>query len=399
MSPMQRKQCLMNTVVRPDPVFVRGQGAYLYDQAGLAYLDWVQGWAVNALGHSPEVVTAALARQAATLLNASPGFYHPPLLELAEKLVSLSGMDQAFFINSGAEANEGAIKLARKWGRLHKGGAYEIITFDNGYHGRTLATMSATGKPGWDTYYPPQVPGFPKARFNDLDSVAALIGPGTVAVMLEPVQGEGGVIPASDEFLHGLRALCDRHDLMLIFDEVQTGCGRSGTLFAWQHYGVMPDVMTLGKGLGGGVPLSALLARRRHCCFEPGDQGGTFSGAPLACAVGSAVLDVLAQPAFLAQVRQRSRQLREGLEALSTRHGLGEVRGLGLLLALAMPDGGAVELVELAREHGLLLNAPRPHCVRVMPALNSTEAEIEEGLRLLDGALAMLAHPRNAVPA
>ncbi|WP_375592052.1 acetylornithine transaminase [Chitiniphilus eburneus] len=396
MSPLQRKQCLMNTVIRPEPVFVRGQGAWLYDQAGLAYLDWVQGWAVNALGHSPEVVTAALARQSSTLLNASPGFYHPPLLALAEKLVAASVFDQVFFINSGAEANEGAIKLARKWGRLHKDGAYEIITFANGYHGRTLATMSATGKPGWDTYYPPQVPGFPKAGFNDLESVAALIGPSTVAIMLEPVQGEGGVIPASEAFIHGLRALCDRHGLILIFDEVQTGCGRTGELFAYQHYGVTPDIMTLGKGLGGGVPLSALLARQQYCCFEPGDQGGTFSGAPLACAVGAAVLDVIAQPAFLDNVRERGRQLHAGLERLSARHGLGEVRGQGLLLALVLPDGDAPVLVEQARAQGLLLNAPRANCLRMMPALNSTAAEIEEGLVLLDRTLVawhLLRHP------
>ncbi|UXY15380.1 aminotransferase class III-fold pyridoxal phosphate-dependent enzyme [Chitiniphilus purpureus] len=378
---------LMNTVIRPPQVFVRGRGAYLYDEVGLAYLDWVQGWAVNALGHSPDVVTVALARQASTLLNLSPAYYSRPLLQLAGRLTALSGLDQVFFINSGAEANEGAIKLARKWGRLNKGGAYEIITFDNGYHGRTLATMSATGKPGWADYYPPQVPGFPKARFNDLDSVAALIGPATVAVMLEPVQGEGGVIPASPDFIAGLRALCDEHGLLLIFDEVQTGCGRLGTLFAAQHYRVQPDIMTLGKGLAAGVPLSALLARRDCCCFEPGDQGGTFSGAPLACAVALDVLEILAQPAFLANVAERGAQLAAGLAGLSARYGLGEVRGIGLLQALVLPGCDALAVVELARAKGLLLNAPRPSCVRMMPALNSTAAEIDQGLALLDAAL------------
>ena len=379
---------LMRITVRPDLVFVRGAGAYLYDRQGRRYLDWVQGWAVNCLGHAPPVLAQALCAQARTLINPSPAFYNEPALELATLLTQHSGLDQVFFANSGAEANEGAIKLARKWGQLHKGGAFEIITFENGFHGRTLATMSASGKPGWDTMFAPQVPGFPKARWNDLASVRALLTANTVAVMLEPVQGEAGVIPADPAFVQRLRALCDAQGLLLILDEVQTGCGRSGTLFACEQYGVVPDIMTLGKGLGGGVPLAALLARNASACFAPGEQGGTFNGNPLLCAAGVAVLRTLLAPGFLAASRRIGAQLADGLRRLSAEFGLGEARGRGLLLALDLGHERAAQLVTRAREqHGLLLNAPRAHCLRFMPALNSTEQEIEQGLGLLRDVL------------
>lgn len=381
---------LMPVTARPDLVFVRGAGAWLWDRQGRRYLDWVQGWAVNCLGHSPSAVVQALCEQAHTLINPSPAYYNAPALALADLLTQHSCLDQVFFASSGAEANEGAIKLARKWGRLHKQGAHEIITFHNGYHGRTLATMSASGKPGWDTMFAPQVPGFPKARWNDLDSVRALIGPHTVAIMLEPVQGEAGVFPAAPAFLQGLRALCDEHRLLLILDEVQTGCGRTGTLFAYEHDGVEPDILTLGKGLGGGVPLSALLAKKASACFEPGEQGGTYSGHPLTCAAGVAVLHSLLADGFLAQVRQVGGQLAQGLRQLSAEFGLGEVRGRGLLLALELGQARAEQVVTAARAQGLLLNAPRPHCLRFMPALNTTPDEVVQGLALLRGVLAGL---------
>lgn len=374
---------IMPIAQRPDLVFVRGQGAYIYDQQGRAYLDWVQGWAVNCLGHAPVAVAEALAQQAATLINPSPAFYNDRAIELADLLTAHSCFDHVFFGSSGAEANEGAIKLARKWGQLRRGGAYEIITFVDGFHGRTLATMSASGKPGWDSLFAPQVPGFPKARLNDLDSVNALVGERTVAVMLEPIQGEAGVIPASAEFLRGLRELCDRHGLLLIFDEVQTGCGRTGSLFAYQHFGIEPDIMTLGKGIGGGVALSALLAKASCSCFVPGDQGGTYCGNPLACAAGVAVLHHLLADGFLERSRAVGAQLADGLAGLSRALGLGEVRGRGLLLALELGAPVAAEVVALARDRGLLLNAPRPQCLRFMPALNTTPDEIGSGLALL----------------
>lgn len=378
---------LMPITPCPDLVFVRGEGAYLFDRQGRRYLDWVQGWAVNCLGHAPAAVAQALCQQARTLINPSPAFYNEPAMELATLLTRHSCFDQVFFASSGAEANEGAIKLARKWGQLYKQGAFEIITFVNGFHGRTLATMSASGKPGWDTMFAPQVPGFPKAVWNDLASVRALIHDKTVAVMLEPVQGEAGVMPADAAFFQGLRALCDAHGLLLIADEVQTGCGRTGTLFAHEQYGVEPDIMTLGKGLGGGAPLSALLAKADVACFAPGEQGGTFCGNPLMCAAGVAVMHSLLAEGFLATARQMGAQLAEGLRQLSREFGLGEVRARGLLLALELGHERAAQVVTLARERGLLLNAPRAHCLRFMPALNTRAQEVTQGLDLLRGVL------------
>jgi acetylornithine/N-succinyldiaminopimelate aminotransferase len=372
---------------RPAEVFVRDEGAWLWDDRGRRHLDWLQGWAVNALGHCPPVLTQALQAQATTLITPSPALHNQPSLALAARLCGLSGMHQAWFGSTGAEANEGAIKLARKWGRARRDGAFEVIGFDNAFHGRTLATMAASGKPGWDRLFPPHAPGFAKARWNDLDSVRALVGPQTVAVMLEPVQGEAGVRPASPAFLRGLRSLCDAQRLLLIFDEVQTGCGRLGDLFAFQRYGVVPDIVTLGKGLGGGVPISALLAREVACVFEHGDQGGTYGGHPLMAAAALAVLEVVAQPAFLHGVRARGEQLAAGLRTLARRHGGGEVRGDGLLWALALGRDDGPALVLAARERGLLVNAARPHCLRFMPRLNSTAEEIDLGLALLDEAL------------
>lgn len=378
---------LMPVTERPAEVFVRGEGAWLWDAAGTRYLDWLQGWAVNALGHCPPVITQALQAQSTRLLTPSPAVYNLPSIELAARLCELSGFSQVFFGSTGAEANEGAIKLARKWGRVQRAGAHEIITFENGFHGRNLATMAASGKAGWDLLFPPQMPGFAKARLNDLDSVVRAINERTVAIMLEPVQGEAGVRPATPAFLQALRQLCDQRGLLLIFDEVQTGCGRLGELFAFQQYGVTPDILTLGKGLGGGVPISAVLAQVHCSVFEYGDQGGTYAGNPLMCAVSLAVLNELSQPGFLAHVRAMGQLLRDGLEALSAREGLGEVRGDGLLLALELGSEMAPAIVRECRAQGLLVNAARPHCLRLMPRLNSTADEVQQGLEILGSVL------------
>jgi len=294
----------MNITARPPAVFVRGEGSFLWDDSGTRYLDFVQGWAVNCLGHSPPVIAEALARQAKLLLTPSPAFFNATSLHLAKALVDQSCFDQVFFTNSGAEANEGAIKLARKFGALHRNGAYEIITFEGGFHGRTLATMSASGKKAFEPLFEPKVPGFPKARLNDLASVERLINEKTVAVMLEPIQGEAGVWPATDQFLRDLRQLTKERRLLLILDEIQTGMGRTGKLFHYEHVGIEPDIMTLGKGIGGGVPLAALLATQAASCFEHGDQGGTFNGNPLMCAAGIAVLQSVSEPGFLKSVAE-----------------------------------------------------------------------------------------------
>jgi acetylornithine/N-succinyldiaminopimelate aminotransferase len=378
---------------RPEIVFTSGQGSWLTDQTGKKYLDFLQGWAVNCLGHSNPGMIEALEIQAKKVINPSPAFYNEPMIRLADLLTANSCFNKVFFANSGAEANEGAIKLARKWGKLHKPGAYEIITFNHGFHGRTLATMSASGKEGWDTMFAPQVPGFPKAELNDIHSVQRLISEKTVAVMLEPVQGEGGVIPADHDFMRALRAITRENNLLLIVDEVQTGCGRTGKLFAHQLYGIEPDIMTLGKGIGGGVPLAALLATNAVACFEAGDQGGTYNGNPLMTAVGYSVISQLLAPGFLEEVLAKGEYLRSLLLDLSDELGLEGERGEGLLRALKLGKDIGPEIVERARNLepvGLLLNSPRPNLLRFMPALNISREELKQMVDLLRGIIKSL---------
>lgn len=382
---------LMEITSRPELVFVRGQGSWLEDHNGKRYLDIVQGWAVNSLGHCPPELVKAVNEQAAVLINPSPAFYNQPSMELAKRLTGASCFDRIFFANSGAEANEGAIKLARKWGQLKRNGAYKIITFDHSFHGRTLATMSASGKPGWDRIFAPQVEGFPKANLNDLDSVRALIDDQTVAIMLEPVQGEAGVMPATRDFMQSLRKLADEHGLLLIVDEVQTGMGRTGKMFAYQLSDITPDIMTLGKGIGGGVPLAALCAREEVSVFSHGDQGGTYNGNPLMTAAGVAVFDALAAPGFMDSVNARAAQLSKGLNALSDKWGMKGERGEGLLRALMLDRDDGPAIVDAARDwspEGMLLNAPRPSLLRFMPALNITEQEVDLMLTRLDEVIA-----------
>lgn len=386
LSPALHTDSVMYITKRPDLVFVKGEGSWLVDHQGKKYLDFLQGWAVNCLGHSNPGMIAALNEQAHKVINPSPAFYNEPMIRLADLLTANSCFDKVFFANSGAEANEGAIKLARKWGKLHKSGAFEIITFKHGFHGRTLATMSASGKEGWDTMFAPQVAGFPKADLNDLDSVKALKTDRTVAVMLEPIQGEGGVIPADHQFMKDLRQWTRENQILLIVDEVQAGCGRSGKLFAHQLYGIEPDIMTLGKGIGGGVPLAALLARNDVACFEAGDQGGTYNGNPLMTAVGISVIEQLLAPGFLAEVEAKGQYLRGLLLDLSQELGLGGERGEGLLRALKLGRDIGPEIVERARQLepvGLLLNSPRPNLLRFMPALNISREELALMVKML----------------
>jgi acetylornithine/N-succinyldiaminopimelate aminotransferase len=374
---------LMEVTVRPPVTMVEGKGSWLKDHTGKLYLDFVQGWAVNCLGHSPDIVIEAATKQLNTLVSCSPGYYNAPMMQLASRIAELSGLEKVFFTSSGAEANEGAIKLARKWGQLHRNGAYSIITLQNSFHGRTLAAMSASGKPQWEPLFEPKVPGFVKVPINDISAIEAAITDNTVAVMLEPIQGEAGVVPAESEYLQALRALTKQKNILLILDEIQTGIGRTGSRFAFQQAGITPDIMTLGKGLGGGVPLAALVASKAVSCFDQGDQGGTFSGNPLMTAIGCAVLDVVAQPDFLKHVQESGEYLQQQLTQLSKEKELGEVRGKGLLVAMEIPQGTASQIVDRAFESGLLLNAPRPHILRFMPALNVSRDEIDQMIAIL----------------
>jgi acetylornithine/N-succinyldiaminopimelate aminotransferase len=368
---------LMYLVQRPEVAMVRGHGAYLWDENGRRYLDFVQGWAVNCLGHCPEHVSRALAEQMTALLNVGPAYYNAPALELARRLADVSGLDQVFFASSGAEANEGAVKLARKWGQKFRHNAYEVITAVNSFHGRTLAMTAATGKPGFESAFPPAVSGFPKIPYGDLDAVVQAISERTVAVMVEPIQGEAGVIAPPAGYLAELRELCDRRDILLILDEVQTGMCRTGPWFAHQTDGIVPDIMTVGKGLGGGVPISALLANQRAACFELGDHGGTFSGNALLCAAALAVFDALADPRQQMMRENSSAYLCAVLQNIAKQN-RATVRGRGHLWALVLPHAVASQSRDRAFELGLLINAPRPNVIRLMPPLNVDHDTIDE---------------------
>lgn len=378
---------LMTTVERPQQMFVRGQGSWLWDSDGRSYLDFTQGWAVNSLGHSPVVLVEALKRQAEQLINPGPAYYNRGMLELASRLCQATGSDQAYFLNSGAEANEGAIKLARKWGQRFRSGAFRIITASNSFHGRTFGAMSASGKPAFQNLFEPKVPGFLKLPFNDLQALDDALDGLCVAVMLEPVQGEAGVLPATLEYLQGAERLCRERGALLILDEVQTGIGRCGSLLAEELYGVRADIVTLGKGLGGGVPLAALLARGNACCFEPGEQGGTYHGNALMTVAGLAVLDTVLEPGFLEHVREVGEHLRDGLQRLAVRHQHGAPRGHGLLFGVPLQGLSAPAVVREAMAEGLLINAPQPNCLRLSPALTVSHGNIDEMLLRLGRAM------------
>jgi acetylornithine/N-succinyldiaminopimelate aminotransferase len=378
---------VMKVTKRPSVQMVEGKGSWLRDEDGRTYLDFVQGWAVNCLGHAHPAMLEALQTQASRLINCSPSYYNAPMAHLATLVARSSGLHDVYFCNSGAEANEGAIKLARRWGQRHRDGASEIGTTHGAFHGRTLATMSASGKTAFEPLFEPKVPGFVKVPLNDLDAMAAAVTERTVAVMLEPIQGEAGVFPADDAYLEAVRALTRERGVLLILDEIQTGIGRTGRLYAFEHTSVRPDVFTLGKGLGGGVPLAALVASTDASCFEPGDQGGTFGGSALMTAVGCAVMDTVNRPEFLAMVRETSEYFIRRLAELAASHGHGAVRGRGLLLAVALTRGDAAAVAEHAFERGLIINAPRPDTLRFMPALNVTHDEVDEMLKLLEPCL------------
>jgi acetylornithine/N-succinyldiaminopimelate aminotransferase len=381
---------LMPITRRPDLVMVAGDGSFVWDDRGRRYLDFVQGWAVNALGHCAPEVQAALRAQAAKLMTASPAYDNPHELELARRLVDLTGLAQAHFASSGAEANEVALKVARKWGRLERGGAFDIVTTHDAFHGRTLAAMAASGKSGWDALFPPNLPGFRKVAHGDIEAMRAAIDERVAAILVEPIQGEAGVVLGPDGYLRALRELANERGVLLIFDEIQTGIGRTGTLFAFESEGATPDVLTLGKGLGSGVPLSAALVSSRAACLGLGDQGGTYHGNPLMTAVGLAVLATVSRPEFLANVRDLGAELGAGLGELARETG-GRARGRGLLWALELERPIAEHARDACLERGLLVNAARPTILRFMPSLRVTSAEIDSMLDVLATVLRLLA--------
>ena len=378
---------LMRITERPEIVMERGQGSWLWDSNGKRYLDFIQGWAVNSLGHCPAEIVDTLITQSSRLITPSPALHNKPQLELASRLVELSGLHQVHFSNSGSEANEVAVKLARKWGQQHKPDARHIVTTVNGFHGRTLAMMSASGKAGWDQLFAPSMPGFSKVPFGDIEAMKAAVDEKTLAIMLEPIQGEAGVITPPAGYLAQLRDLADERNVLLILDEVQTGVGRTGALFAFEHEAITPDIVSLGKGLGGGVPISATLAAKHVCCFEPGDQGGTFNGNPLMTAVASAVVSRIASADFLHQVQQRAETLQQAMKKLQSEGLITSSRGRGLLWAMDLPGNHAVSTQAAALEEGLLVNAARPATIRLMPSLLVTDSEIALSMDILHRCL------------
>ncbi len=384
----QARKSIMFTTNRPDLVFVKGKGSYLWDATGKKYLDFIAGWAVCALGHSHPVISSTLKKQSRRLINPSPSFYNEPMIEFARQLTEVSCLDKVFFVSTGAEANEGAVKLARKYGRKHLNGAHEIITVWNSFHGRTLAMMAASGKQNFEPLFLPKPEGFIRVPFNDIKALKAKVSAKTCAIMLEPVLGEGGVHLQSPEYLLEVRELCTAHKIPLIFDEVQTGFGRTGTLFAYEQTGVEPDIMTLAKGIGNGFPLAALLAKDKFAVFEAGDQGGTYCGTPLATAVGLAVLTTIRDERILENVVKVGVYLEERLLRLKEQFPvIKEVRGIGLLYAIGLEQEIANDIAECCMERRLIVNSANPQTIRFMPALTIGKKEVDAMLTILKKVL------------
>ena len=379
----------MHTFRRQPIVVECGEGARVWDVDGREYLDFTAGLAVTNLGHSHPAVTEAVQQQAAKLMQMSNLYYTVPQLELAQALVENSCMDKVFFANSGVEANEGAVKLARKYGRLHRGGAQKIITVLNSFHGRTLAMIAATGQPAYQQAWLPLAEGFTNVPYDDLDAIREATTDDTCAVMVEVLQGEGGVNVPTEGYLKGLREWCDENNLLLIFDEVQTGMGRLGHLWGYEHFGVEPDVMTLAKGLGNGVPIGAFLCKESCNILEPGDHGSTFGGNVLATAAANATIHAMLDDDIPGHARRVGDYLRSRLEEFSAAHAPATrgVRGVGLLLALLFENPIARDVVSAANDEGVLLNPVLPDAIRFMPALIITEADVDECLAKLDRAL------------
>ena len=383
------KKYYMQTFERIPLTIVKGKGPYVWDEDGRQYLDFVGGWAVNSLGHCPPAVTKAVTEQAQLLIQASNQFYTIPQIRLAQLLVENSCLDKVFFGNSGAEANEGGVKLARRYGQLNLSGAYEVITTIDSFHGRTLAMVAATGQAKFQQSYPPLLTGFVNVEYNNIEAIKSATTGKTCAMMVEPIQGEGGVNIPDDRYLSTIKAWCEQKGILFILDEIQTGIGRTGTLFAYEQYDVEPDIMTLAKGLGGGVPIGAILAKEKAAVFAPGEHGSTFGGNPLACAAGYATVKFIIDNDIAGKAKKMGQYLIQGLEGLKPKFPLiTDVRGRGLLVAMEFGGDIAQSLVLACLEQGLLVNQLKPNTLRFIPPLIIGTKEVDEAQGILEGALA-----------
>ena len=378
----------MHTVERIPLTLVRGQGAWVWDEDGRKYLDFVAGWAVDSLGHCHPAVTSAVTEQVQTLIHTSNQFYTIPQVQLAEILVQHSCLNKVFFSNSGAEANEGAVKLARRYGRRYRDGAYEVITTSSSFHGRTLAMVAATGQDKHQQPYIPLPVGFVNVEYNNIEAIKLATTKETCAVMLELVQGEGGVNLPDDGYLTAVRDWCDKQGILLILDEVQTGVARLGTLFAYEQFGIEPDIMTLAKGLASGIPIGATLAKDEASVFSPGEHGSTFGGNPVACAAGYATLKFIIENDIAGNVREVGNYLASGLEKLKRKFSfITDVRGCGLLIAMEFSSDIAQSVVMACLDKGLLVNRLKPNALRFMPPLIIGKGEVDEALGILEQTL------------
>ena len=382
------KRYYMYTVRRQPVVIVRGEGTRVWDVNSKEYLDFCAGWAVNNLGHCHPAITRAITEQASTLLQASNQFYTTPQLRLAQLLVENSCLDKVFFGNSGAEVVEGSVKLARKYGKKNRNGAYEVITAYNSFHGRTMSMIAATGQPHYQEPFRPLTPGFTHVEYDNVEAIMEATTDATAAVLLEPVQGEGGVNIPADDYLKKVREWCDRQGLLLMLDEVQTGMGRLGSLFGYEQYEIEPDVMALAKGLGGGVPIGAFMSKDACMALEPGDHGSTFGGNPLTCAAAYASAQYLIDNDVPSNARVMGERLMDALNGLKYRLDfVADVRGKGLLVAMEFDQEISARIVSLCNEEGLLLNAVKPNTIRFMPPLNITSEEVDGAVSRLEAAL------------
>lgn len=386
------QQYYMRTFSRMPVVFERGEGCYVYDDAGKPYLDLVAGIAVNILGHAHPVLVEAITRQARKLIHTSSLYYTEPQIELAQWLIDRSPFDRIFFANSGAEANEGALKMTRKYGRMNRNGAYEVITAEHSFHGRTLATLAATGQPKYHEPFLPMPDGFKSVPFNDFEALKAAVSPKTAGIMLEAIQGESGVHPHTAEYLQAVRKLCDELNIVLICDEIQCGLGRTGTFYGYEHYGIEPDVVTLAKGLAGGLPIGAFLAKEKYAVLTPGDHGSTMGGNPVCCAAGVATMNYVEKEHLAENSAKMGQAFVDELRNLQeTYSGITEIRGVGLMVAFDLKEEIAKDIMMESLKRGLVINATGPNTLRMVPPLIISSAEVEKGVGIIADSIKTVA--------